>query len=317
MAYNLPYTLSAADAALFSSLRASALLPSLATPCHGELVTLFKERKREEDKKRVEPYADILEGELTKMLEERKDSILQQLKDSKGTSFTADLFSWKTVHYSETLASMQARVSEMSSEERVAHYEKVRETRFAIEDNGWESEFFVEARDPIYDDDGYFQEEETSTPYPSVKVDRIFRCSDLAERLSLKLGPNFYPFTKWEYVQGAGNYEENGFNVYKKTLAVRYYPFGVKKDQMKKLLGVAKTQAERKTRGEVISLRARETPVGHAELNIVPPGPVPLLGEYEGMPPLVPARAAMPKVSVWEPHDVSTGRCFCGCADDE
>jgi hypothetical protein len=55
MAYNLPYTLSAADAALFSSLRASALLPTLATPCHGELVTLFKERMLEEQKKKMEP----------------------------------------------------------------------------------------------------------------------------------------------------------------------------------------------------------------------------------------------------------------------
>lgn len=315
---SLPYTLSAEDAALFQSLQASALLPSLATPASGELVKLFKQRMLEEQKKKMEPYADILEHQLEAMLVERKDSILQQLKDSKGTSFTADLFSWKTILYRESLTSMQTRVGEMSLEERMAHSQKVRSQRIAIEDNGWESKFSVEASSGYYDEDGYYQEEGTYPTYPPVKVDRIFRHSDLAMRLSLKLGPNFFPFTKWERVDAEGDDDyESGYSVYKKTLAVRYYPFGVSKQQMTKLLTVAKTQAERMARGEVVGLAARETPVGHAELNIVPPGPVPLLGEYEGMPPLVPARAAMPKVSVWEPHDVSTGRCFCGCADDE
>jgi hypothetical protein len=62
-------------------------------------------------------------------------------------------------------------------------------------------------------------------------VDRIFRNSDLAERLSLTLGPNFLPSYKWESVEGAADESEFGYRVYKKTLCVIYCPFGVSKPQ--------------------------------------------------------------------------------------
>jgi hypothetical protein len=294
---SLPYTLSAEDTALFQSLQASALLPTLARPGRGEMVELFKQRKREEHKKAVESYADLLEIELVKMLEERKASILQQLKDSKGSSFTAKLFSWKTVSYHESLTELQRRKSEMTADQMAQHPLLMRERRIEIMENQWESYFSVEATQGYYNPHGYVEEETYSTHYP-MKVDRIFRHSDLAMRLSLKLGPNFYPFIKWDRVEGAGAEGDHGFSVFVKTLSVRYNPFGVNKEQMMKLLAVAKTEAQRAALGQKTGYTAGETPMGHKELNIVPPAPVPLLDEY-----------ADPAPRQW--------RCVCGCLEDD
>jgi hypothetical protein len=129
--------------------------------------------------------------------------------------------------------------------------------------------------------------------YDPVKVDRIFRHSDLAKRISLSLGPNFYPRFLQELVSEVSDQvNDGGYRVYKKTLVVVYYPFGLEKDKMKKLLEVAKSQAKRIAEGKVARYGVDEHGVrqfgaGHKELNIQP---VPLLGP---------------------------SYCFCGCASDE
>jgi hypothetical protein len=288
---SLPFTLSVADATLFQELQDSALLPSLAKPGEGELVELFKQKKREEQCNIVEPYADLLEINLKGMLKRRLPSILQSLREAKSTVFTADLFSWYTVQYSETISERQARISKMTYEERAKHYLAVSDREEDIAQNGWETMFATR---------GFWE-----YTRKDIKVERIFRFSDLKERLSLALGPNFYPHIRTEWVSDVSDQvDDRGFRVYKKVLAVKYYPFGVSADQLKKLLEVAKKQAQRKAEGKITTYEKGEYGVGHAQLSIIPkdtrsseeeaPSPVPLLGS--------------------DPY--VHNHCFCGCESD-
>ncbi len=328
-------TLSTTDAALFKSLQASALLPALAEPGKGELVELFKANKRQEELKKVEPYADLLEIVLKQQLTDRADSIMKQLRETKGATFTVDLFSWKTVHYYESLTGLQERVAAMSPDEKAEHQTKMVQRDRQIKDNGWESMFSVEGQSPYsWDCDDVF----TYYTYYPMKVDRIFRNSDLSCRLSLALGPSFFPSYRWERVEDAGDEGDSGFCVYKKTLYVRYYPFGVQKPQLEKLLTVAKRQAERMSLGEKTGFAASEYAVGHTGLCVLPEPSdedrggrfFPFLSsdaeeDYSDMPPLVAAPAARPKkVSTWGREEgrcywgrAEEDRCFCGCDDEE
>jgi hypothetical protein len=291
----LPYTLSLSQAAVFQRLQDDALFPTLARPGEGELVQLFKAKKREEEIARVAPYADLLEIQFKEMITERKDSILQQLRDSKTSSFCVDLFSWTTVLYNESISDYTRRCAEMAPEKKIDHGVEQRLRHIHIKEMGWESTFGVKV--PLThpynpeDDENYCW-----SHYP-LKVDRIFRNSDLAERLSMLLGPNFYPSTRMEYVGGTEEYEEFGYRAYKKTLFVRYYPFGVSKQQMTKLMAVAKKQTERAYTGEKIVRYDNESyPEGHEMLCVLPEPE----DEYADMPPLIPA-----------PSD---HHCSCGCA---
>jgi hypothetical protein len=288
---SLPYTLSAADAALFQSLQASALLPTLARPGEGELMEVYKQKKRDEEFKKVEPYADLLELKLTEQLEAHKETILQQLRESKDAQFTVDLFSWNTVHYYETAQSMRERYAEMEDGHTALTLEN-RRRAILIKDNKWESTFGVESEATwgggVWD---------TYWCYAPIKVDRIFRHSDLAMRLSLKLGPNFFPSFRWSRVEDAGDDSDHGFTVYKKTFYVRYYPLGVSKYQMDKLLATAKKEAARVAASKKTGYAAVERGVGHEELCVLP--------EPEE------------KWSGVGLYEVKRARCFCGCADDE
>lgn len=298
--FNLPYTLSAEDAALFKTIQDSALLPSLAQPGEGKMVELFKQNKKEEQKRIIAPYADLLEEQLMKMLLQRKAEILQTLKESKGTSFSVDLFSWKTINYHESLSQLKAREADMSREERIAHYRSQNAHAAAVKETGWESMFGV------YEEGWNGREAETMETFAPVKVDRIFRNSDLAMRISLALGPNFLPFIAWENKDHSVSMGWlQGFNVFKKTLGVRYYPFGVPKQQMKELLAVAKSEAKRFAEGKKTRLGGGEYTVGDMALNIFPDeyADMPHLeDEFADMPPLIPA---------------TKERCFCGCDDSD
>ena len=304
---NLPYALSAEDAALFQSLQASALLPTLARPGEGELMAVYQQKKREEEFKTIEPFADLLEHHLAERLEVRKEAILKQLRESKDTFFTVDLFSWKTVIYSETSQDMRRRYAAMDDGSSLVLENRRR--AILIEDNKWETTFGVESTNPYSD----YADEPWWAYYPK-KVDRIFRNSDLAMRLSLKLGPNFFPFFRWETVEGSFDESEHGFTVYKKTLYVRYYPLGVTKMQLTKLLGVAKKQAERMSRGEVLGYAAREYPKFSDSIELLAPE-----ADGGGGASTMPSLKSILKV--WNPdapaHDATHSRCMCGCEDEE
>jgi hypothetical protein len=299
---NLSVKLSEEDAAVFQTLQQSALLPSLSVPGEGDLVKLYKQRQRESQECVIEPYADILEAELLKYLKSRKEEILQKLKESSGTSFTADLFSWNSVSYRETLTELKRREGEMTPEQLEAHYSAIRSREARIKDEGWETTFGVRFIRP---DD---EEEDTWWTYHPVKVDRIFRFSDLAFRLSLALGPNFFPFTRWDVVKEGGEYVgDEAFWVYKKTLCVTYLPFGPNKGQMEKLLACAKKEAKRAAELSKTQLRRGDYAVGHGQLNLWPPLRAEAADEYADMPPLVAVR----------PAKRSQNACFCGCEDGE
>jgi hypothetical protein len=306
---NLPFALSAEDAALFQSLQASALLPTLSTPGEGELMPVYRKNMRDEEFKRIEPFADLLEHHLAERLELRKESILKQLRESKDTLFTVDLFSWKTVTYFETSQDMRRRYAAMENGRSELILENRRRANL-IEANKWETTFGVESANPYswdYSDEPYW------SYYPR-KVDRIFRNSDLAMRLSLKLGPNFFPSFRWERVEGAGDDGDHGFSVYKKTLYVRYYPLGVSQMQLTKLLAVAKKQAERMSRGEVLGYAAGEYPKFSDFIELLAPE-----ADGGGGASTMPSLKSILKA--WDPdapaHDEGRLRCMCGCEDEE
>lgn len=259
---NLSIKLSAEDATLFNQLQESALLPDLAYPGEGELVRLFKAKKREEEANKMEPYADLLEIELLKMLTARKESILKQLRESKDSTFAVDLFAWNTVIYSESLTEFHRRVSEMTHEQKDQHDQKLREQKRLIADNGWEDTFAVETSSDSYWDPDL---KNTFWRFDPVKVDRIFRNSNLKMRLSLALGPNFFPGVRWDLLQ-----REDGFTAYKKTLFVTYYPFGVNKRQMTLLLETAKKEAERKRLSQKTTYGESDYGIAYAGLCVLP-----------------------------------------------
>jgi hypothetical protein len=279
---------------------------------------VYQQKKRDEEFKRIEPFADLLEHDLAEQIEVRKAAILKQLRESKDTLFTVDLFSWKTVAYSETSQDMRHRYAAME-DGRSALIQENRRRAILIEDNKWETTFGVESANPYswdYSDEPYW------SYYPR-KVDRIFRHSDLAMRLSLKLGPNFFPSFRWERVEDAGDSSEHGFSVYKKTLYVRYYPLGVSQMQLTKLLGVAKKQAERMSLGEVLGYTAGEYPKFSECINAGP------LAAEEPAPRTAAAAAGggastMPSLKrilvAWDPDASGPShqwRCVCGCLDEE
>ena len=314
---NLPFALSAEDAALFQSLQASALLPTLARPGEGELMAVYQQKKREEEFKTIEPFADLLEHDLAERLEMRKASILKQLRETKDTLFTVDLFSWKTVVYHETWQDMRRRYAAMEGDGS-SFIQENRRRSILIADNKWETTFGVECTNPYSWD---YPEEPWWSYYPK-KVNRIFSHSDLAMRLSLKLGPNFLPFFRSERVEGAGEDSEHGFSVHKKTLYVRYYPLGVSQFRLTKLLAVAKKQAERMSRGEVLGYAAGEYPKFSDSLEPSAPEAAPEAapeGDGGG------GRSTMPSLKsilmAWDPdapaHDAAHSRCMCGCEDEE
>ena len=143
---NLPFALSAEDIALFQSLQASALLPTLARPGEGELMPVYQKNMRDEEFKRIEPFADLLEHDLAERLDVRKETILKQLRECKDTVFTVDLFSWKTVIYHETSQDMRRRYATM--EDGVSLILENRRRAILIADNKWETTFGVECTNP-------------------------------------------------------------------------------------------------------------------------------------------------------------------------
>ena len=290
---NLSFNLSPADLALFEGLQRNALLPELSKPGEGELVKLYVEKKKEEEKKYMAPYADLLEAEILSELALRKETIQKKLKDSEGSSFTVELFSWNTVYYRESLQDLKRRQSSMTADELREHHRVKHDQEALIQRNGWLSTFGTTVN--YIDEDGYAQ---TYYGHYPVKVDRIFRNSDLQFRISLALGPNFYPFIRNEYVGESnadyGDTEE--FRVMKKTLCLRYFPFGVSQGQMARILEVVKAKNKRSAEGMVVTL-GEATYSGGSET---------ILG------------TGVKYAFGLDPVDVDAGHhCFCGCEDDE
>lgn len=282
---NLPFTLSAEDTKVFQGLQRSALLPELAVPGEGQLVQFFKEQQKKMKKEQMEPYADILLEQVSNRIHVLKDSLIEQIQ--KSPDFSLDILSWNTVQYNESFSQMKMRENEMSPADRMAHSIKKTNQSLQIQQDGLEDYLAVNEYD------GY-------VTFPAVKVDRIFRFTDLAIRIALLLGPNFFPITRtsWHKTVPAENIYD-GYDVMKKTLAIRYYPFGVNKYQMQRLLSVAKEQTERYLQGKTSTLSSIDYVEGFEKIVVLrapksPPAspvssPVAEEDEYADMPPLIPA----------------------------
>ena len=226
---------------------ASAFLPSVARPGEGEMVHVYKTKRAEANKKMLEPYADILKAAILCWKRCSKEQLLATLRAAPVDKMEIPLFSWNSVSYLESLDEMKARLAAMSPEDREkARSEHAMNSRL-IRIHGWETYMSVEQVPTTTwsgEDDEYVE-----TVLGSQKVNQIFRSTDLGWRLAAAFGPTFSPEIRWEKLREMEG--EGGFIVYKKTLVLRYWPFGLGEMRLNNLLKAYRAEKERETAGEI------------------------------------------------------------------
>jgi hypothetical protein len=287
MASALSFTLSAEDLALFRELQSNALFTALATPLMNPVAEVVKQKHKETERDRLEPYADILLPILLAKIKLQSDESLAELMEAakKGAPLEVNSLWWNTVIYNRSLTEKQRAESVMTYEERRAASLREHDLRDELRASG--SEHMVGIRTPSYGYEEYDAENYTLWP---VKVDRILRVTDLRYRLALALGPNFFPSIRWaeevNRVEG-----EEGHSVRRKELVFRYYPFGLDKFKMKTMLAAFKRQKQREADGLIATLGVHDwvecekgewarPPLAFRTNGggIAPPAPVSLLG---------------------------------------
>jgi hypothetical protein len=256
MASSLPFTLSAADSALFQELQASAVFPELATPGEGELAIAYKKACNERLRERMEIYADLLLSQILDIVDTKKAAILAQLKKAPKEIMEADIFSWNTVVYDESFSDYKRRLAAMTSEERFNEENRQYDERQCFEQNGWEHTIGLscEIRSP-------WGKVETVPVLSPQRIERIYRHSNLAERVALALGPNFMPYMKMKRLD-LDELDGKNYAVFCKTLTVIYMPFGRSKSSLLKALEVARLQKQREADGKVRTIGDFEMLVG-------------------------------------------------------
>jgi hypothetical protein len=259
MASSLPFTLSAADAALFNELQASAVFPEFATPGEGDLAAAYKKASKERLRERMEIYADLLLPLILEVAQAKKMDIVYQLIKDPHKTMEADIFSWNTVVYTESFSDYKRRLAAMSSQDRFDEENRQYEERQMFEQNGWQHTLGldVDIRSPW----GGWDSCAMLSPQ---RIERIFNHSNLAERVALALGPNFMPYTKTTCVYGEETAGKN-YGVFRKTLSVIYMPFGRPKTNLLKALEVVRNQKKREADGKVRKICVCEGIVGVGE----------------------------------------------------
>lgn len=269
MAHTLPYGLSIEDGELFSSLVSSALLHQVSTPGSGEFAQRFRDRKLAEERDRLHPYTDLLEAEIRRQITSRDpESLLDEMRACHVYDMGINLFSWNTIFFNESLLMMKERVAEMSPSEQMEHRYKKQERDISIEQQGYCHTIGVNNRLSYGSNYHYYDcgDEYDGLSFLSpVKIHRIFTKTDLAKRLTLILGPNFFPSFRYEQLAQVNEEGTDGYLAYKVTLFAKYYPSGLPRTQMKELLDVARTQQRRQAEGKVRTLSDTEWLVGIGE----------------------------------------------------
>jgi hypothetical protein len=290
---SLRYVLSAEDTALLESLQNTALLSETSLQEVSELA--FK-KKAEQEKQMLLPYADLLEMEILTELSLRKQSILNKLKESPDTDFTVDLLSWNTVFYREGLTELLRRESLMTREELRDHTNAKRVVQESLTTFG---KLSVCGTEMLYHDE---HETYRYISLSDVKVERIFRKTDLRYRIAMALGPNFFPYLRMKKQEDADEDGPHGYTGWTTTLCVRYYPMGISKNQMACILKTLKDKKKRQEEGTYYTLQSMEDFSKNSPglTYCLPRGP-------SALQVPAPIRVPVPKAS----------HCFCGCADDE
>ena len=244
---SLSYTLSDEQAAFFNEMVSSALLPKVAIPGQGELVERYKKEQREAQRLKMLPYADLLGGCIVRQLQAKRAELLAQLHTAPWKNMEVPIFSWNTVVFNETLQEMNNRLDGATNEELAKHFQTLGERERIIAESGAEHMFGVAHTAQFF----------TDVALREVRIDRIFRNSDLATQLVTTLGPNFTYKIRPIYSEACPHYEYGspyGFSTLKKTLIAVYHPFGMTKSVLLKNLAVFQNHAERAARGEVTRL---------------------------------------------------------------
>jgi hypothetical protein len=288
---SLPYVLSAEDTALLESLQDTALLPAVSLQ---EVRELAYKKKAEQEKQMLLTYADLLEMEILTELSLRKQSILNKLKESPDTDFTVELLSWNTIFYREDLSQLLRRESLMTREELRDHTNAKRALQESLTTLG---KLSVCGTETLYDDG---HETYRYISLPEVKVERIFRKTNLRYRIAMALGPNFFPYLRTKEQEGVGEDGPHGYTGWTTTLCVRYYPMGISKNQMTSILKTLKDKKQRQEEGTYYTLQSMEDFSKNSPgiTYCVPRGP-------SALQVPAPIRVPVPKAS----------SCFCGCAD--
>lgn len=246
-ASHLSYSLSEEQTALFNEMARSALLPQTAVPGKGELVERYKKEQRESQRKQMQPYADLLGCCILRQIHAKRDELLAELHAQPWDKMSVPLFSWNTVMFNETIQEMNNRTDGMKTCEYVEESRKIAERARMIEECDGEHMFGV-AQTERFGVDVALRE---------VRIERIFRNSDLATQLVTALGPNFTYKIEYTRVTQSEHYDYEspyGFRVMTKTLLAVYHPFGMTKTMLMKNLEVYKAYTDREVCGEIKQL---------------------------------------------------------------
>jgi hypothetical protein len=225
---------------------AGAILPEIAVPGRGELVERYKKGMREAERADMLPYAELLGGCILRQMKAKREKLLAGLKSAPWNDMCVPIFSWNTVEYREKLEQMKSRCSAMTAEELAAHNKLVDERKSQIAAADGEHMFGV-AQTKRFGCDIAMRE---------VRIDRIFKNSDLATLLVTSLGPGF----SWRITRTSERpahvdaWSPYGYWFTTKTLYAVYHPKGLPKAKLLKNIQVFRDHSDRMDRDEIAKL---------------------------------------------------------------
>jgi hypothetical protein len=246
--------LNAEEAVLFQSLKDDSFFSGW--PFHADLEQTKLELQKKKEKELVQPYADLLLAHIKSAVTARRGEIWETL----AATGECEVFSYEALHYNQDLVDKKRRLAEMSAEEREAVFtaEEPTETHFGLKK--WHAN---DAEAVAEGDDLFYQSHEL---YP-IKVQRIFRSSDLGVRISLLFGPHFFIKKERKCLERKeGNF---GWTHQKVTIKVVFKGESISEWEAREILRVAKETKQREVRK--LELFEWVTLDGEAEFIPAPP----------------------------------------------
>lgn len=185
----------------------------------------LKESKKRKEQLKLQPYADMLFDHIMETVEEQKRSIKDKLmldlsKDTKYPSF--ELMEYNSVMYSDSLEEKIQKQRNMTEEERTTAYKQETKNHIRIRDNGWDATFALTRN-------GYYS-------MAPVRLDRIFRYTDILRRIANEFGTKYKVYNDAKYIL----VQDEHFCVWKKSLRLVYKSDGPLEKDIQEILAVRK-----------------------------------------------------------------------------
>lgn len=204
-----------------------------------ELATLHREHRRFLESQKLQPYADLLYAHIKERI--RPSSMLLELKEQlRGASDLRNVslplgFSFNAVQWHQSLEEKKRTQGTMES------WVAERETRRTIQTNGWDAKLGTKTwwnRDNVCWDPDYPEDNYDWELFP-VRVHRIFKHTDLLERINVLFGSQFEVKLVCTPPHLYTREDADGFTVNRYDLRVYYLGRDLPPRKMSELLAVA------------------------------------------------------------------------------